>query len=239
MLLIFNTLKMNKTQSKEFRMFDTTLECLSNYQSKWEPITAIGLLKEKLGGNIALIRDLNKKKSSSLSNPVTAGKDKTKELLEESIEVLGGIVISYAEATGQKELLQKAKLLTKSFARKRETDIEPKVTTFLYLVRELQPQLGGYALTEDMLAEAETLCSQFVSMVGAPRKITVQSSSANSEVDNLVSETKKMLTNQLDNLMLRFRTRESEFYNAYCQARSVVEPASHPREKQVDEQQPT
>ena len=222
---------MNKQQTKEVKMFGTTDECMSDNQAKWENILAIAQLKNRLNQNLSLIKGLNTKKSTTMSNPVTANKEKTKELLEEHIEILEGIVSSYAEAKGLKEVAQKVKLLTKSFAKKRETDIEPKVDTFLKLVRELMPDMGDYALTEEMVAEAETIRDQFVAMVGAPRTLTVQSSSANKQVDTLVTETKNLLSKQLDGLMLRFRATESEFYNSYLQARTVVEPATHHKDK--------
>jgi DNA relaxase NicK len=102
---------MNKNQTKEVKMFGTTDECMSDNKAKWEVIPAMVQLKNKLNQNISLIKDLNKKKSSNLSSPITASKETTK--------------------------------------------------------------------------------------------------------DDLISGTKNMLTNQLDNLMLRFRIPESEFYNSY------------------------
>lgn len=225
---------MNKLQTKDVKMFGTTDECMSDNQAKWESILAIVQLKNRLNQNLSLIKGLNNKKSTTLSNPVTANKEKTKELLEEHIEILEGIVSAYAEAKELKEVAKKVKLLTKSFARKRETDIEPKVNAFLTLVRELMPEMTGYALTEEMVVEAETIRDQFVAMVGAPRGLTVQSSSANKQVDALITETKNLLTNQLDGLMRRFRSKESEFYNSYLQSRTVVEPATHHKDKQDD-----
>ena len=222
---------MNKQQTKEVKMFGTTDECMSDNQAKWENILAIAQLKERLNQNLSLIKGLNTKKSTTMSNPVTTNKEKIKELLEDRIEILEGIASSYAEAKGLKEVAQKVKLLTKSFAKKRETDIEPKVNAFLTLVRELMPDMGDYALTEEMVAEAETIRDQFVAMVGSPRNLTVQSSSANKQVDTLVTETKNLLSKQLDGLMLRFRATESEFYNSYLQARTVVEPATHHKDK--------
>jgi hypothetical protein len=222
---------MNKSQAKDTRMFAATDECMNQNQVKWTNILAISLIKDKLVQNMVNIKELDQKKSSSVSTPVTTNKEKTKELLEESIEILAGIVSSYAEAKGLKEIAQKVKLLTQSFAKKRETDIEPKVNAFLKLVRELMPELSDYALTEAMVVEAETLRNQLVAMIGSPRNLTVQGSSANKQVDTLITETKNLLSKQLDGLMLRFRTTESEFYNSYLQARTIVEPATHHKDK--------
>jgi len=225
---------MNKLQTKDVKMFGTTDECMTDNQAKWESIPAIVQLKGKLNQNLSLIKGLNTKKSTTLSNPVTANKEKTKELLEEQIEIIEGIVSAYAEAKELKEVAKKAKLLTKSFARKRETDIEPKVNAFLTMVRELMPDMTDYALTEEMVVDAETFRTQFVALVGAPRSLTVQSSSANKQVDALITETKNLLNNQLDGMMRRFKSKESEFYNSYLQSRTVVEPATHHNDKPND-----
>ncbi len=184
--------------------------------------------------NIVDIKELDQKKSSSASNPVTTNKDKMKELLEVKIEVLEGIVRSYAYANGMTELVKKVELLSKGFSKKRETDIEPNVKTFLEIVRELQPQLAGYELTEEMIVDVETTRDQFVALVGAPRTTIVRSSSANNQLTKLVKETKNLLNQQLDNLMLRFKTSDLAFYNSYVQSRIIVEPATQHREKATE-----
>jgi hypothetical protein len=225
---------MNKTQTKEARMFATTEECMNQNQVKWMNILAISLIKGKLTENISILKELDKTKSSTASSPVTNNKEKMKDLLEAKIEVLVGIMLSYAHANEMSELVKKVELLSKGFTKKRETDIEPNVKTFLELVRELQSQLDGYELTEEMIVDVETTRDQFVALVGAPRTTIVQSSSANSQIAKLVKDTKNLLNQQLDNLMLRFKTNELAFYNNYVQARIVVEPATSHRNKPDD-----
>jgi hypothetical protein len=73
-------------------------------------------------------------------------------------------------------------------------------------------------------------------MIGVPRSLSVKSSAANKQVDALITETNNLLTKQLDKLMLRFKSIESEFYNSYVQARTVVEPATHHKDKPEDTQ---
>lgn len=225
---------MNKLQIKEARMFAATEECMNQNQVKWMNILAILSIKDKLTQNIGTIKGLDQKKSSTASNPVTTNKDKLKDLLEVKMEVLEGIILSFAYANGMIELVKKVELLSKGFSKKRETDIEPNVRTFLQLVREIQSQLAGYELTEEMIVEAESICDQFVALVGTPRSTIVKNSSANSQIDKLVKETKNLLSQQLDKLMLRFKASDAAFYNSYVQSRLVVEPATQHREKTTE-----
>ena len=125
---------MNKTQSKDVRMFVATDECLNQNQSKWGAINAITNARNKLNANITAIKNFDQQKASSLSNPVTSNKEKVKEQLENKISVLAGIVASYAAANNLKEISEKVKLLSKGFSKKRETDIEPNVKSFLIVV---------------------------------------------------------------------------------------------------------
>ncbi len=225
---------MNKSLTKDVRMFGTTEECLNKNQAKWENIPAIVQLKSTLSRNIVTIKEQDQTKSASASNPVTTNKDRLKELLEIKFEVLKGIVLSYAHATNRSELVKKVKLLSKGFSKKRETDIEPNVNAFLELVLELLPELGGYELTEEMADDAKSTLHEFVALVGAPRSMVVQSSSANKQIDKLVKETKDLLNLQLDNLMLRFKTADVDFFNSYSQSRIIVEPATRHRDKPDD-----
>jgi len=226
---------MNKMQTKDLRMFGATDECMNQNQTKWVTIQAIVRLKNLLSQNISTIKDLDQKKESTVSNPITLNKEKIKDLLEGKIEVLYGIVYSYATANQLKELAQKVKLLSKGFAKKRETDIEPKVNTFLLLVRELLPKLSDYSLTEEMVVDAETTRDQFVALVGVPRNMRIQSSSTKKQMNDLINETMGLLTQQLDKLMLRFKSTDIDFYNSYIQSRTIVEPATRHREKTVIE----
>ena len=222
---------MNKSMTKDVRMFGATEECLNQNQSKWENIAAIAHVKRKISQHLMSIKDLDQKKSASASNPVTVGKDKMREMLEAKSEVLKGIVLSYAYANNRSDLVKKVELLAKGFSKKRETEIEPNVNAFLEIARELQPQLADYNLTEEMIVDVEETCREFAAMVGAPRSMVVQSSSANKQLDKLVKETRDLLIQQLDNLMLRFKTSDAEFFNSYIQSRIIVEPATRHRDK--------
>lgn len=226
---------MNKSQVKDYRMMGTTSECMDVYRDKWAHIPVIVQLFDRLNGNIAQIKELDQKKSSKVSNPVTKNKEKTKELLIDSIDVLAGIVSSYAEANSQKETEQKVKLYTNGLVRKRETEVAAKSGNFLLLVRELMPELVGYGLTDEMVGEAEGLRNQFVAQVGTPRNLIVEGSTAIRQIDVLLAETNRFLTYQLDKLMLRFKSSAPEFYNSYLQARIVVEPATQHRENRDEE----
>lgn len=222
---------MNKTQTKVVRMFATTVECLSANEAKWTNINAIAQLKNNLDQRLQHVKELDQRKTSTMSNPVTANKEKLKELLDDKVEVITGIMASYAEANELKELAQKVKILSKGFTKKRETDIEPRVNNILVMVRELMPKLADYALTEEMVVDAESFRDQFVALVGIPRSLRVQNSSAKKQIDDLISETQGLLTKQLDNLMLRFKISDPDFYNSYIQARIVVETATRHRDK--------
>jgi hypothetical protein len=226
---------MNKSQVKDYRMMGTTSECLNVYRGKWAHIPVVVQLFDRLNGNIAQIVDLDRKKTSKVSNPVTKNKEKTKELLTDSIDVLAGIVSSYAEANNLKEVEQKVKLYTKGLVRKRETEVAAKAGNFLSLVRELMPGMAGYELTDGMVAEAEGLRDQFVALVGTPRNLIVEGSTASRQIDVLIAETNRFLTFQLDKLMLRFKNSAPEFFNSYLQARIVVEPATQHRENRDEE----
>jgi hypothetical protein len=171
--------------------------------------------------------------------PVTESKEKLKELLDDKTEVLKGIVLSYAHDNELNDLVTKVELLAKGFSKKRENDIEPNVKEFLEVVRGLFPKLGDYALTEEMIVEAETLRDQFVALVGAPRNIVVKGTSVNEQIESTRKSTKTFLSKQLDNLMLRFKTSNVAFYNSYTRARQVVEPATSHRDKPEDDSQPT
>ncbi|MBL7966860.1 MAG: hypothetical protein JNK09_07650 [Prolixibacteraceae bacterium] len=229
---------MNKTQTKDVRMFVATDECLNQNQSKWAAINAITNARNKLNANITTIKNFDQQKASSLSNPVTSNKEKVKEQLEHKISVLAGIVASYAAANNLKEISEKVKLLSKGFSKKRETDIEPNVKSFLVLVNELMPYLGDYAITNDMVNDAQNALTQFIGLVGVPRTMRVKNSSAKKEMDDLIGETKRLLSEQMDNLMLRFKLTDSEFFNSYTKARAIVDTGVRHREKPEEPQTP-
>ena len=229
---------MNKSQTKDFRMFMATRDCLAQKRIRWENILAIVQLNNRLIQNIATLKELNKKKSSTASTPATTNKVQLKDLLDLKIDVVKGIVLSYAHANNLKELEQNVKLLAKGFSKKRETDVEPHVRSFLDLVRLLQPKLTAYELTDDLIVDLETALDQFVAQIGTPRSLVVQGSSINKQIAALVKETNSFLVNQLDNLFLRFKEKDVDFYNSYTQARQVVEPASDHRDNPDDPDDP-
>ena len=100
------------------------------------------------------------------------------------------------------------------------------------------PALGDYAITPDMVNDAQNALSQFISLVGAPRTMRVKKKKKKKEMDELITGTKRLLNEQLDNLMLRFKLTDSEFFNSYTRARAIVDTGIKHREKPEEPQTP-
>lgn len=91
------------------------------------------------------------------------------------------------------------------------------------LSTEYLPELADQAVTEDQITEVTTSLDDFYELIGMPRSVVVQTSTAGKELDQLIKETNDLLNHQLDMVMLRFKLSDTSFYDGYERARVIVD----------------
>lgn len=84
-------------------------------------------------------------------------------------------------------------------------------------------KLSDFGITPESTSEILATLEDFNSLVGKPRNILNKRYIALSTLEELFTETTKLLKTRMDNIMLMFRESNHEFYDGYQRARTIVD----------------
>ncbi len=212
---------MNIVQTKHQRMFLNTQTSLNNNTSLWNTIPILVSMKNDLDELIQRIEAQNEKTNPG-SVEITANKEEVKNGLAQKAMSLSGTLQAYAAINNLPEITAKVKLTKTDISRARETDIEALVKPLIDIARENLDQLVDFVVTEEIVSELETSLDDFKVLIGQPRVIRNQAFAAMDKLDELFDATNKLLKEKLDKIMIRFEYSDTEFYQEYIRARTIV-----------------
>lgn len=213
---------MNKTQTKQYRMFLATQETLDANSPLWNTIPILLTSKNNLDELIQRVAEVNEKTVSN-SKAVTADKSATLNNLTGKTMTISGILQAFAAVTGNIILAGKVKLVKSDIERARETDVEALIAPIISEAHKHIADLADYGLTEDMIVELETSLDDFKVLIGQPRTVRNQAFAAMTLLDELFDAANDVVKNKLDKLMIRFKFTNTEFYSEYERARTIVD----------------
>jgi hypothetical protein len=83
--------------------------------------------------------------------------------------------------------------------------------------------LAEFGVSAEGITEIKTTMEEYGVLIGKPRSILNTKYVAIDTIDDLIDEGKKLLNNQMDNIMLMYRESNKEFYNGYERARVIID----------------
>jgi hypothetical protein len=149
-------------------------------------------------------------------------------MTESAVAVAGG-VRAYASAKGDAELLAKVDLWPSDFARERDTEVAGLCQGVHDAANSIIALLTDQGLAPADLTDLQDKIDLYSGTVGKPRVARSSNRAAGKLMDAEFAAADKLLEEQLDGLILKFKISQPEFYNAYFAARQIVDnPGGRP-----------
>lgn len=213
---------MNKNERMYTDMFVQSKRYMDTYPDKWSGIPAIVRYKNTLDENIQAIieKDLA---AGGQTRGVTLSKGDLKNLLALKAGILCGAMFAYANETKNQELTSLSGHSPTALYKLPDREFAQQLKAIVNLATEHLDALADQAVTQDQITEVSTSLDDFHEMIGMPRSIILQVSTASKAVEQLVRETADMLNEQMDPMMLRFRLTDPGFYEGYQRARTLID----------------
>ncbi len=212
---------MNKEQTNQFRMFLSTQSYLDANVTLWSGIPRMVSYKNMLDEIIARIQEKNEKNQQGVG--VTQQKEKLRESIGIKASVLSGVLQVIATEQNNSDLALSVKMTQSDIAKLRESDLGAAVKNIIGKANENLETLAEFGITQDVITELSTSIDDFNVLIGQPRTILSQKYAALKNIEELFSEGNSILKLQLDNSMLLFRITQSEFYEGYQNARTIID----------------
>jgi hypothetical protein len=212
-----NTKEINKLNSHE-----STDKVLDKYNHVWSPVLAVSETVTGFKVVVLQIREMGAERAIITTGLTQTKAEKREHMIDLALIWAGS---GFAYATKQKDQTLKA-VFNYSFTDLTggaDNTVVDRCQAIHNQLVKLVPVMGDYQLTEAELDELLTAIKEFKDTIGEKGSSKGTKVANTQQLKQLFREADDLLRNQLDKLMLRFKKKSPEFYNAYTNARKVVD----------------
>ena len=213
---------MDKRFENKLIMLKAVLSLLQQYQSLWQDATPLAEVYAYLKGLVAQIEEFKQVTSQSNSGLVAAKQNLQETLINQAFE-LASMLFAYARRNNDLVLQAKVDFTISQLRNLRDDELATKCLSVLTLGQSKAEVLVEYGTTPEKLSMLDDLTNQYVEQLPNRRVTVSERKMANEKIKNLLAEALQATSEQLDRLMIRFKTSQPDFYASYLNARKVVD----------------
>jgi uncharacterized protein YycO len=104
-----------------------------------------------------------------------------------------------------------------------ETVVGPRCTDIHTLAQENAAELVDYGTTAEDITALQSAIDEFMTRLGEPRKVIVSRKQVTDELAGDEEAADKVLKNELDPSMRKFKTKNPSFFGEYSSARMIID----------------
>jgi hypothetical protein len=212
---------MTDSQENKLTMYQAVLALLASFISIWTGKPVIVAAKTFIEDRIARIR-LYRQIQEKDTKGITISKDAIEtNLIKATLKVVDGLV-PHATATNNQELLKSIDYKPSDLKYTRDNYLIDKCKLVYNTADALRHELESYEVTDVDIMAISTLLGQYEIIVPAKRVSVTAQKVATAGIKTEIKEIDLHLKNNLDNLMLMFRSNKPDFYDGYKASRIII-----------------
>jgi hypothetical protein len=213
---------MNKSQINKLRMFESVALVLGNHSALFAALQDLVNGLQRLQEGIRLIARYRQVQEINHSGLTETKIDLRQTLIARMLN-LSAALVSYANLHGNKELKSKAGYSKSTLVLTADPVLNDIGTLLIGLATPLVAELGRYFITAEKLDELTSLLTDFNASIPQKRVASNLSKVSTQNIEDVFKSVSKMLKEEMDVLMLLFEAENPDFYNAYRNARKIVD----------------
>ena len=213
---------MNKTQINKLRMFESVQLVLSNHSQIFSQLIDLVACQQRLNDGIQQIAQYRQVQETDNSGLTETKIDLRANLITKVLQ-LSAALKAYAISINNKELKTKADYSKSNLTQAADQVLYDIGILLVNLATSLLPELNKYFITPEKLSEVSSLLVDFHAAIPQKRVANSVSKVSTLNIGELFNSVTKMLKEEMDVLMLLFAENEPDFYNAYKNARLILD----------------
>lgn len=213
---------MNKTQINKLRMFESVHLVLTNHSQIFSQLTDLVACQQRLNDGIQQIAQYRQVQEADNSGLTETKIDLRTNLISKVLQ-LSAALKAYAISINNKELKTKADYSKSDLMQAADPVLYDIGILLVNLATPLLTALTKYFITSEKLAEVSTLLVEFLAAIPQKRVANSVSKVSTLNIGEIFNSVTKMLKEEMDVLMLLFAENEPDFYNAYKNARLIMD----------------
>jgi hypothetical protein len=227
---------MDKRFENKMSMLKTILSLLQINESIWSDSAPLAAAIAELADLIAQIEEIQQltgEDNSGLSNSKRLEKD---ALIKQVFE-LASIIFAMATRNKDQVLLAKVDFPISELQHLRESELATRCRNITELGRSNLPQIITFGITEEKLNTLDEQIAHYKLSIPARRISVSELKAANKKLKELLKLATDLASDQIDRMLVQFGSSNPDFYNAYLNARKVVDYGIRHEKQEVPETQ--
>jgi hypothetical protein len=213
---------MKKTSENKLKMFNTVDSVFVLYVQTWILSKVFNSTVEQFRSFLTQI-NLFVLKTETQNTGVTALKKEVKAtLITSMIEIVSELKVFFKKE-GDTINLANVNYTKSSVDRLRQNSLITRAKDVLSIARKYMDKLTDYKISEEQLASFESTIAQLNGLNTSSRVVIVEGKTTRMQLDQQIIQTNNLLTEELDIMMVGYAKTSPDFYNAYFNARKVVQ----------------
>lgn len=181
---------------------------------------AVALFKSKIAEIIAAVR-----LSDVQLSGVAVDKTARKQNLAAKAADIAGIIFAFASATKNPILKQEVRFNLSKLLKTRDDLLAPRCQNIHDKGHENRAALGDYGIEAEHLAELQTLIDDYSAVTPKTRTAVSQRKVLNANLRQLFKDADEILKEQMDKLVVNFRSSHPDFVAQYESNRIIIDPS--------------
>ncbi|MBI1287007.1 MAG: hypothetical protein GC178_05450 [Flavobacteriales bacterium] len=213
---------MTDDQSNQLDMLLILKDFYTANQVTIDAVPILALNFPKLATNIAVINSNLAGQSANIKGVAQTKTNLRTNLNELTFNILG-IARAWAVAEGNATLAEEFKVTESGLEKIKDDTVAAYCTHRYILVNDNLASMADYGITAATMTTWQDAITDYESAVATPREAVNTRSTHTSNLKTVFDDTMKLLKENIDPVMLNFKTSDPDLYNGYTKARIVID----------------
>lgn len=213
---------MKRKLKNKLVMFESVRTVLNDYQGSWQTIPAMVAAIAKLDSKLDLLRQRLSEQSMATTG-VSEIKTERIAKLREQVYLLSKALYLHGKESGNKVLEARYRTTRTELVKMNVVKLQVRCTELSADLTQYGSELTSFGITPEMISALVTVVDQFSDLRNSTRRAILQRKGITASINDLEKELGSVVRDELDNLMLLFKTSDVAFYRSYTAARSIVD----------------
>jgi NTP pyrophosphatase (non-canonical NTP hydrolase) len=213
---------MNLRNSNYYDMFIRVQAVLNNHATAWENNAFIVAQKDKLDRQLIELDGLSEE-VYELQSAKAQKKKRLKAELTQKLQELQGALIIYASTQQDDDLKKKVGMNRSTIGAADDKTLRTVGNSIISRSEQYSEALANFGVTAGEVAAVKELHTGYSELVGKPLADISELNAVKRKQNRVAIQTNAMLREAVDPIMLSYRTRDQQFYDAYTLARTIID----------------
>ena len=216
---------MNANQEAKLTMYRAVEQHCDDNSAITGTVTAFQTALDDFKAKIAALISTEQLLGTPLKG-IAVDKTVLKQSLCQQAADVASLVYAFAAATGNNTLLEEVNFPITKLLRLRDDQLAPRCQDIYDISTANMPGAKDYGLKQPMLDGLQTAITGYAAQTPKPRLAVSERKTHNANITTLIKEADAILKNQIDKMMVSFKTDHPDFVSEYESNRHIIDPST-------------